>query len=558
MSFHPPSTQLPGNCFWQLKHIALEHVPGVPDKLRKELGDCPEVYQIPLHITPQYPVPAMKKDESTLDGNIDGAMHPTCVTTDLPAPRDLGTKEYPDWASCLPEMDIVRPGRSTFQPSLGHRTTVHWGRTTVLSGRWLPRSPTLLTPPGIPENSPNGSSSQKSVHQFSFRYPPETIGPRFSPSSSHNARPKGGRGKVPITTLLGVMDLDNEKLEAHGLLMGDGDLLTHALKDKLESARRNSTTPIAGMRGSIGRWGLFHGQMAVDGFWIYCGHDNLEEWAKSVKFIEFEVVARTIFDKLFSTATLNKLRVLGVHDITLENVILFNRDALFYVEFGLAIKKVAEDNAPGTIPHELAHWTAQWLKPVDLLQEHQNFWAKIIYNTKGTNKSWKWLSMITVCIFTLRNAMRTVQTAFQIPAYGEKHKTPLIDAEVAAIAVALKDKKIELYVEDRLANDHVAPVRDLICEGTLYANDRKAFHRFTRDTRKLERRGFDRPEGGDENEGDDKEEEGDEEVKVEDYTPTEDDLRVDDKEFLMEPQDMLDTAIQLTDETVDSDMDDID
>jgi hypothetical protein len=32
-------------------------------------------------------------------------------------------------------------------------------------------------------------------------------------------------------------------------------------------------------------------------------------------------------------------------------------------------------------------------------------WAKIIYTAKGTNKSWEWLSMITVCIFTLHDAM---------------------------------------------------------------------------------------------------------------------------------------------------------
>ncbi|KAJ7469099.1 hypothetical protein FB451DRAFT_1177092 [Mycena latifolia] len=65
------AAQLSENCFWQLKRIALEHVPGVPDKLRKELGDCPEVTQIPLHITPLDPAPAMKKDELTLDGNVD-------------------------------------------------------------------------------------------------------------------------------------------------------------------------------------------------------------------------------------------------------------------------------------------------------------------------------------------------------------------------------------------------------------------------------------------------------------------------------------------------------
>ncbi len=66
-------------------------------------------------------------------------------------------------------------------------------------------------------------------------------------------------------------------------------------------------------------------------------------------------------------------------------------------------------------------------KEVDLLQEHQNFWAKIIYNAKGSNKSWKWLSMVTVCIWTLRDAMCTVHKTFRIPAYGTKHTSPAIN-----------------------------------------------------------------------------------------------------------------------------------
>ncbi|KAJ7066254.1 hypothetical protein C8F01DRAFT_1346390 [Mycena amicta] len=115
-------------------------------------------------------------------------------------------------------------------------------------------------------------------------------------------------------------------------------------------------------------------------------------------------------------------------------------------------------------------------------------WAKIIYNAKGSNKSWEWLSMITVCIFSLREAMRTVQKAFQIPAYGERHSTPSIDGEVALVAAALHDNHIQSYVEGRPANDHVAPVRDLIVEGVANASNRKAFARFTRDPRRPERR----------------------------------------------------------------------
>ncbi|KAJ7854006.1 hypothetical protein B0H13DRAFT_1903819 [Mycena leptocephala] len=408
------------------------------------------------------------------------------------------------------------------------------------------------------------------------------------------------------------MGIGDKELEAHGLMFGDGDLLTDALKEKLESARRNSATPITGMRASCRRWCLFYGQMAggrltvnehwgspnllwagwggkkatewkpahelinislpthiIDGFRIYCGNDDLTEWAKSATPVEFETVAKMVFEKLFSTAAVDQLRSREGRDLTLENAILYNRDALFYIEFTRAIKKVDI----GCILNVLSIWMvmmrspktcldmrmrclrhlelylANWLvnltghlygfKPVDLLQEHQNFWAKIIYNAKGTNKSWKWLSMITVCIFTLREAMRTVQTAFKIPTYGEKHKTPPID-----------DERSRTIPSSPETNDHVTPVRDLIMEGALYANGRKAFHRLTRDTRKPERQGFERAEQGAQNEQEDDEGEG----ETEDYDPTEDDLRVDYEEFLMEPGDILAAAAKLVDsELMDSD-----
>ncbi|KAJ6577766.1 hypothetical protein B0H19DRAFT_1337487 [Mycena capillaripes] len=507
------AVQLSRSCLWQLKRMALEHIPGVTDELKKSLGECPEVNQIPLHQNLQYPLPALKEDESTLEG--------------------------------------------TF---------------------------TVYT---------------KNLHH---------------------------------------MGMGDEELEVHGLMFDDGDLLTDSLKEKHESD--------CGNEGVCPPMGPFHGQMAgcrltinehwgtpnslwpgglwwehnkllkrkpmtagwggkkatewkpahelihislpahiVDGFRIYCGRESLSEWAKSATVTEFDAVTKTVFDKLFLTAAVNDIRARKKHDITLENAILYNRDALFYIELTRAIKMgdigrvlnilaiwMVMMRSPKTMPRYadaifetlvrinkfppklrelyLANWlvnlTGKLLgfKPVDLLQEHQNFWAKIIYNAKGTNKSWKWLSMITVCIFTLRDAMRTVQAAFQIPAYGEKHKNPPIDDEVALIAKALQDEKIQSYVEDRPANDHVNPVRDLIKEGVVYANNRKAFHRFTRDTRKPEKQGFDTAEGEGDGEGDEEEEEGEPE-EVDEYNPTEEDLRVDDEEFLMEPGEILASAMDI-------------
>ncbi|KAJ7621845.1 hypothetical protein B0H17DRAFT_1290185 [Mycena rosella] len=345
------AAELSSSCFWQLKRLALSHIPGVPAELKKQFEECPVVDQIPLHKSEQYPVPAMKLDESTLEGTLE-----------------------------------------------------------------------------------------------------------------------------VYITILRSMGLDDEALEAHGLMFDDGDLLTDSLKEKIESARRNSTTPIAGMRASVRRLGLFHGEMAggrltvnehwgkpnslwagglwwehnkllkrkpitagwsgkkatpwkpahelihislpahiVDGFRIYCGQESLEAWAKTATMDEFDRVARIVSDKLFSTAAVEELRAKEAsdRDITLENSILYNRDALFYIEFIHAIKKgdigrvlnvlsiwMVMMRTPKTMPRyadamfetlvRLKHFPpklrqlflANWLvnltgraygfKPVDLLQEHQN------------------------------------------------------------------------------------------------------------------------------------------------------------------------------------------
>ncbi|KAJ7750116.1 hypothetical protein DFH07DRAFT_869149 [Mycena maculata] len=454
------AAQLSSSCFWQMKRMAAEHVPNVSDEVQNSLGECPEVYQIPLHKSDQYPLPAMHEDELTLEGTL----------------------------------------------------------------------------------------------------------------------------KVYFANL-DVMGLDDEALEAHSLMFDDGDLLTDALKEKTS--------------GLLPSMGYLHGQMAggrltinehwgtpnslwAGGLWwehnkllkrkplmagIYCGHESLSEWAKSAMVIEFNRIAKIVFDKLFSTAAPNELRTWAMRDITLENAIIYNWDALFYIEFTQAIKKgdigrvlnvlaiwMVMMRSPKTMPryadamfetlvliksfppklrqvYYLELYLVNWLvnlmgrafgfKPVDLLQEHQNFWAKIIYNTKGSNKSWKWLAMIT--------------SAFKIPTYGEKHKTPPINDEVALIAQALQDEKIQTYVEHRPSNDHVDPVRDLIKE---------------------EKRGFNTTEGDGKGETTDEEEDKGDEGEVENYDATEDDLRVDDEEFLMEPAEILAAAKDLVDSMADSDIED--
>ncbi|KAJ7882081.1 hypothetical protein B0H14DRAFT_2565601 [Mycena olivaceomarginata] len=54
---------------WQLKSIALEYIPELAH-LKPLLGSCPEIDQIQLHKTEQFPLSAMHEDESTLEGTI--------------------------------------------------------------------------------------------------------------------------------------------------------------------------------------------------------------------------------------------------------------------------------------------------------------------------------------------------------------------------------------------------------------------------------------------------------------------------------------------------------
>ncbi|KAF8141052.1 hypothetical protein K438DRAFT_1946476 [Mycena galopus ATCC 62051] len=487
--------QLSQCCLWQIKRLALENIPGLAH-VKEDFEGCPEVDPIAVHKTEQYPLPAMHEDESSIDSTI--------------------------------------------------------------------------------------------------------------------------RVYERILQNLGIT---NEDLRSHGLMFTDGDLLTDSLIDKaclIGSARRNSDGEIEGMKASVRRFGLFHAKMAgarlvvnehwgqpnsvwpgslwwehnkllkrkpmtagwkakkatpwkpshellqislavhvKDGFRIYCDRDDLDAWAATTSLAEFNAVA----ERVRVLRTTEGVRKLG--DITHENVILLNRDALFYIEFVFAIKKAYADAIFETLaridlydPVLKKFFLHSWLvnltglpfsfKEVDLLQEHQNFWAKIIYNAKGVNRSWEWLSMITVCIFTLRQTMCTVQKSFNIPAYGEHHTVPDMSSEIQKLADAFQDERIQEYIFNRPSNDPsnstaVTPVRDLFEEGSKYADTRVVFKKYTQMAKKPENIGVvEVTEDGVPPEPEEKED-----TTNEDYQVTEDDLRVDDEELYSDPSSLLSIATDL-------------
>ncbi|KAL0056903.1 hypothetical protein AAF712_016482 [Marasmius tenuissimus] len=430
------------------------------------------------------------------------------------------------------------------------------------------------------------------------------------------------------------LGMTSEDIERHGLMFLDGDQLTDSLINKVESSRRNSEDALEGLLGALRRFGIFHAKMSgnrmvmnehwgkpnskypgglwwennklnrknisagwqskkaaewkpshelatisiaahvKDGFRIHCGKDSLEDWAQTVTDAEFNRVAETVYQKLFTTKAYDDLKSKSDRDTTVENAVLYNRDVLFYIEIVHAIKAgdigrvvnvlkmwMIMMRTKNTMPRYadvifetlgrletfdpklkkffLHNWLvnltgrANGFKEIDLLQEHQNFWAKIIYNAKGANRSWEWLAMITVCIFELRKVIQLVQREFKIPYLGTHHTVPSMTKEIEILTEALKDNEIQTYVLGRPSNEFVKPVRDLLEEGSKYPNTRGAFKNVRNDTRAPINLGYTEGLVGDaeldQGTTSDGEVEGDE-LATDDYEVTYDDLSLDQEE----------------------------
>lgn len=142
-------------------------------------------------------------------------------------------------------------------------------------------------------------------------------------------------------------------------------------------------------------------------------------------------------------------------------------------------------------------------KEMDLLQEHQNFWAKVrsfrclqnsqlcslltvlqvIYSARGSNRTWDWLAMVSVVIFTLRDVIRQVQKEFKVPYNGTSHTSPSAAADIHTLCKYLESRELQQYKPARKDNQYATPSRDLFAAGAEYANKASAFKTFTRDTR---------------------------------------------------------------------------
>ncbi|KAJ7731953.1 hypothetical protein B0H14DRAFT_2639941 [Mycena olivaceomarginata] len=224
------------------------------------------------------------------------------------------------------------------------------------------------------------------------------------------------------STLEGTITVINKLFEQ--LKASSADLEDHGL---VEGARRNSTDPLESMQPLVRRLGIFHAKMAGN-----CLIVN-EHWGK----LNATIPGGKVYSSLYTTAAYDDActRNEATRDAAFENSVLYNRDSLLYLLLVSSIK--AGDIDDPVLQNFFLH---NWLvnitgiinrfKEVDLLQEHQNFWVKIVYNAKGVNRSWSWLGRITVCIFALHDAMKTVHATFKIPDYGTKHTVPDMQNEI--------------------------------------------------------------------------------------------------------------------------------
>ncbi|KAI0350723.1 hypothetical protein OH77DRAFT_1514255 [Trametes cingulata] len=165
-------------------------------------------------------------------------------------------------------------------------------------------------------------------------------------------------------------------------------------------------------------------------------------------------------------------------DMVHENACLFLRDALILREFTDAIKGgysgriirvlkilvlMYRGSGRSKYAHELLHLvhnlTHVWPKPlreimiknwlvnptgkanswvpVDLLQEHMNYWIKIIYKAQGSNASWEWLQNISPCVMLLRTLATQVNRSLGA-RLGTRHHSPQLHRDISAIRDKLR------------------------------------------------------------------------------------------------------------------------
>ncbi|KAH9915834.1 uncharacterized protein B0H18DRAFT_1040104 [Fomitopsis serialis] len=253
--------------------------------------------------------------------------------------------------------------------------------------------------------------------------------------------------------------------------------------------------------------------------------DDLEDYAQNVSFDELQEHVHEIVARFVNPSSVSKLRSARSRETTLharedplpapaqgdmvfENACLFLRDALILRELTDSIKagdsgrlviilktmalsyrgsgrtKYAQETL--FVIHNLAHvWPKplraiminNWLVnttgkpdhwyPVDLLQEHNIFWTKTIYNAQGSGASWDWLEMISPCINILRRLVTSVNDTLG-SRQGTKHAAPDIKRDMEELRRSLAGANVYKIEKGRVIDGTKAVVPNVISVGLLH------------------------------------------------------------------------------------------
>ena len=97
--------------------------------------------------------------------------------------------------------------------------------------------------------------------------------------------------------------------------------------------------------------------------------------------------------------------------------------------------------------------------------------------------------MVTVSIFTLRDIIQQVQGQYKIPTNSNHHTSPSTAEDLKDLCDYLELQKLQTFLAERQHNKYAKEARDLMAEGTMYANKANTFRNFRRDTLKATNKG---------------------------------------------------------------------
>ncbi|KAG8698973.1 hypothetical protein FRC08_005593 [Ceratobasidium sp. 394] len=252
---------------------------------------------------------------------------------------------------------------------------------------------------------------------------------------------------------------------------------------------------------------VFHSLYArlLDIVRIASGCESLHQFGEQLSNVSEEQAWNRLKDTVFAAVTrFTTPQVAGTDDV-LRNSILFIRDALYFRSFvasikcgnmamielilkvwAIAFRGAGRSQYAGELLRLRHNLCYAWPKPLrdlilsnmlvnmtgkkngwketDLLQEHINYWIKVVYKARGPNASWTWLENISSCVTTLRRLADEMNTSFGSPN-SNHHTTPSIQADLDALLKHLVEEHIHTPDSNRRFSSQALQAKDVLVLG---------------------------------------------------------------------------------------------